>query len=37
MDGNTFKQKIAEGFVVGMMVSLTLAVTGVVQQRAHIR
>jgi len=29
MDGNTLKQKIAEGFVVGMMVSLTLAVTGI--------
>ncbi|MCH7917994.1 MAG: hypothetical protein IIC50_08400 [Planctomycetes bacterium] len=30
MDGNTFREKIAEGFVVGMMVSLTLAVTGIV-------
>ena len=30
MDGNTFKQKVAEGFIVGMMVSLTLAVTGIV-------
>ena len=30
MDGNIFKQKVAEGFIVGMMVSLTLAVTGIV-------